>query len=115
MTKLINISNQTKTMLCVTIAGLIFIYAVVTNTPKLLIIGGIFDWLPLPTGWMRLPEDAPKNKTALLWHIILTLVAYGLSIVWFVTPKTVWGLAFLEVWWLAVMVGTFISSKQYGN
>ena len=96
-------------MLCVGLAGLIFIYAVVFNAPILLLVGAIFDWLPLPTGWMKLPKGTKKNKTALMWHIVLTLIAYAIGIYWIFAGTQILGFAFLEIWWLAVIVGTFIS------
>ena len=104
-----NFSNRAKTMFCVAIAGLIFIYAVFFNVPYLFLVAAVFDWLPLPTGWMRLPKGTTRNNTALILHIVFTLVAYAIGLYWVITGKHIFAFVFLEIWWLAVMVGTFIS------
>ena len=108
-----------KTLLCVAIAGLLFFTAVLFDFPWLVVIGAIFDWLPLPTRWMVVPEDSgvPVNKQAVKVHLVFTLVAYAFAILWIVMmlfslvlpfdAATIKYL-FIELWWVAVIVGQFI-------
>ena len=100
-------TNKSRTMLCVALAGFFFIPAVLFNIWYLAIIAAFFDWLPLPTGWMRI--EGHKNKNAIAVHTALTLIAYALLVVWLIYPSTVYGFAFLEIWWSAVMAGVFIT------
>ena len=102
--------NQIKTLLCVTIAGLFFIPAVIFNLWYLILIGAFFDWLPLPTGWMKLDKDKAGNKKLIVLHIIVTLIAYLFAIIWIFNPATVYKFLFLEIWWIAVVVGIFITN-----
>ncbi len=99
------LSNKHKTILCVTIAGLLFIMGVYYNIPWLFIIGAIPDWLPLPTGWMRYRENT--NKTWVKIHATITLAAYVIGILWIIGYSQL-RIIFLETWWLAVMAGTLI-------
>ncbi|NPA74789.1 MAG: hypothetical protein GXO25_01750 [Euryarchaeota archaeon] len=99
--------NRVKTMLCVAIAGFIFIPAVIFQIPMLIIIGAFFDWLPLPTGWMRF--GGKVNRSMLIIHIVLTLTAYGFAVLFFFNPASPFRFAFLETWWAAVMAGVFMS------
>ncbi len=92
-------------MLCVSVAGVLFIAAIMTNIWQLAIVAAFFDWLPLPTGWMRAKK---ANKKAVAVHVILTLIAYGLLIAWILIKRQVYKLGFIEFWWLAVMAGSFI-------
>ncbi len=99
--------NKTKTMLCVAIAGLLFIPAVIFDIWYLAVIAAVFDWLPLPTGWMRM--EGEKNRKAVIAHVILTLIAYSFLVLWIIYPQTLFKFLFLEVWWSAVIAGVFIS------
>ncbi len=98
--------NRVKTMLCVSIAGFLFIPAVLFQMPYLLIPGAFFDWLPLPTGWMKFGNKI--NKSLLILHIILTLTAYGFAIMFFIAPDSQFRFIFIEIWWAAVMAGVFM-------
>ncbi len=79
--------------------------------------GAFFDWLPLPTGWMRVSGGGRDRRLALT-HAAITLVAYCLASLWIIFSLTsvpvgfsqVLRLAFIEVWWLAVMVGVTLVS-----
>ncbi|HDM70158.1 MAG: hypothetical protein DRP30_02395 [Thermotoga sp.] len=104
-------SNRNKTMICVTIAGLLFIIAVILDLKYLVIIGAIFDWLPLPTGWMKMEDEEKKKikKGLVFLHVLVTLVAYLFAVLWFFIPLTILKFLFLEIWWLAVMFGVFIT------
>lgn len=105
------IANQTKTLLCVTIAGLFFVPAVIFNIWYLVLIGAFFDWLPLPTGWMKLNKAKPKNKKMILLHILITLIAYFFVVIWIFIPTDIYKFLFLEIWWLAVIIGIFITKQ----
>ncbi len=100
--------NRDKTMLCVALAGLIFIPSVIWNVRWPILIGAFFDWLPLPTGWMKF--EGEKGPSAGKWvavHVVLTLAAYLFAILWFfrLWDTVLARFLFLEIWWLAVMAG----------
>ncbi len=99
--------NQTKTMLCVATAGAFFIPAIIFNFWYLALIAAFFDWLPLPTGWMKIEKK--KNKRLIVLHVILTLIAYAFLVMWIILQHTYLDFLFLEIWWLAVIVGVFIT------
>lgn len=99
--------NRMRTMLCVALAGLFFIPAIIFNIWYLAIIAAFFDWLPLPTGWMKI--EGRKNKNAIILHIVLTLIAYAFLIIWLLLSYDSSRFLFLETWWLAVMAGVFVS------
>ena len=104
--------KQFLTMGCVMIAGLIFIPSVLFNMPYIALIGAFFDWLPLPTGWMK--SGGKINKTLLLIHIVVTLAAYLFYVVWLFNPHTfIFRFIFLEIWWLAVMAGVFMTIDSF--
>ncbi len=111
------LSNRGKTLICVTVAGVLFMPAVLYNIPLLVLPGAFFDWLPLPTGWMRVSGGGRDRRLALT-HAAITLVAYCLASLWIIFSLTsvpvgfsqVLRLAFIEVWWLAVMVGVTLVS-----
>ena len=98
-----NIGKKQLTLICVAIAGTFFVIAFYINNPWLAIIGAFFDWLPLPTGWMRFTK---ASKIPLL-HIVLTLISYGFFIGWFFLPFL--RVPFLIVWIWAVLAGADIS------
>ena len=100
-------SLKTKTLLCVTMAGLMFIPAILFNVKYLLIAGAFFDWLPLITKWMKF-EGGKLSKSGLTSHIVLTLIAYSILLTWVFTSLTMAKFLFLEIWWIAVMSGSFI-------
>jgi len=104
-------SNQTKTLICVLIAGLFFIPAVVFDIWYLVLIGAFFDWLPLPTGWMKLDKNKSKSKRLIFLHTLVTLIAYSFAVVWFFVPVSIHRFLFLEIWWLAVIIGLFIKGR----
>ncbi len=95
------------TNLCVAIAGVFFFLAVIIKKPILAIPGAFFDWLPLPTGWMRMGMKI--NKVFLILHIVLTLIAYGFLIAWGITGISLLSLIFIEVWWGAVISGVVMT------
>jgi hypothetical protein len=99
--------KQTLTMLCVALAGLIFIPAVFFNRPVLALAGAFFDWLPLPTGWMA--TGRPINRTFLKLHVVFTLAAYAIFAAWLITGTGTVGFAFFEVWWTAVVFGVLMN------
>lgn len=98
--------KQMLTMLCVALAGLIFIPTVFFNQPLSALAGAFFDWLPLPTGWMK--SGGEINRTFLKLHVAVTLVAYAIFVGWLVTGTATVGFAFLEVWWVAVIFGVLM-------
>jgi len=105
-------SNFVKTYVCVSLAGLIFIWAVLFDMPLYALIGVLLDWLPLPTGWMKFSEKAPRKKLLAL-HVALTLVAYVFYALWLLDVGPMYTkILFLEVWWLAVMSGVFTTFDQ---
>ncbi len=100
-------TSKTKTLLCVAMAGLMFIPAILFNMKHLLIVGAFFDWLPLMTKWMKF-EGGKLSRGGLLSHIVLTLVAYAILLVWVFTSAALSKFLFLEIWWIAVVSGNFI-------
>ncbi len=94
-------------MLCVGIAGLIFIPSVFFNRPILALIGAFFDWLPLPTGWMK--GSGAINETFQKLHVAATLAAYAVFVLWLITGTGNIGFAFLEIWWMAVIFGVLMN------
>ncbi len=101
------------------IAGVLFIAAIIFDMPLLVIIGAIFDWLPLPTKWMIVPEDSgiSVDRNMVLVHLVLTLVAYAFAVLWVVlwyfptllaVSADIFKILFMEIWWLAVISGQFI-------
>ncbi len=100
-------SNKTKTMLCVALAGLFFIPVIIFNIWYFAIIAAFFDWLPLPTGWMKMERN--KNKKMVILHVILTLIAYSFLVLWLILPIVVYKFLFMEIWWMAVIAGVFIT------
>ena len=101
-------TNRTKTLLCVAVAGLLFIPAVLFNIWYLVIVGAFFDWLPLTTGWMRFEPDKPKRKDLITAHVIVTLIAYLFAVLWVITFVTAFKFFFIEIWWLAVILGVLV-------
>ncbi len=98
--------NKVKTMICVLIAGLLFIMAVGYDIPYLVLIGAFFDWLPLPTGWMRFGGGTRKQMIKV--HAVVTLIAYAFAAAWLLGAE--WSrVPFLEVWWVAVIAGVAIT------
>ena len=106
-----NFSNRTKTMLCVATAGLLFIPALIFDLWYLILIGAFFDWLPLPTGWMKFNTELKPNKKIVFLHAATTLVAYAFSVLWIIFPLHIYKFLFLEIWWSAVIIGIFITKQ----
>ncbi len=98
--------KRIATLLCVAIAGLIFIPTVFFNRPLFALFGAFFDWLPLPTGWMK--AQGGTNRTFMKLHLIITLVAYAVFAAWLVSGSATAGFAFLEIWWMAVIFGVLM-------
>ena len=98
--------KERLTMLCVAIAGLIFIPTVFFNVPIFALVGAFFDWLPLPTGWMKAEREIHQGFLRL--HVIVTLLAYAIFAAWLITRTATIGFAFLEVWWVAVIFGVLM-------
>ena len=96
-----------KTLACVWIAGILFLLAILTDIRYLAIVAAVFDWLPLPTGWMRFGK---VNRILVLVHAAVTLVAYAFLVAWLLHP--IWALKtlFITIWWSAVMVGILMTT-----
>ncbi len=101
------------TALCVTFAGLCFFPAVLFDIVVLFVIGAVFDWLPLFTGWMKIKEKLSKHEVL---HIFLTFLAYGFAVCWILAKcaetKLIFKSLFLELWWIAVMLGVYCSRRK---
>ena len=102
------LSNKIKTMICVALAGMLFVPAVILNLWYLAIVGAFFDWLPLPTGWMKMGGN--NDKRMIIIHVVLTLVAYSFLLLWLMFPVTTYKFLFFEIWWIAVITG--VSSSR---
>ncbi len=90
------------TLICVAIAGLIFLPATILNKPLYGLIAAFFDWLPLFTGWMRFSET---HRVPVL-HITLTTIAYIFFIIWLFVPYSNFArFSFIMIWFLAVLSG----------
>ncbi len=100
------LSGQVKTLICVAIAGVIFITAVYYDIRYLFIVAAFFDWLPLPTGWMKIRGGGLRRPDVLV-HTVITAAAYAIGIAWVVGVPQL-RIYFLIVWWLAVMAGTYV-------
>ncbi|MHA1405022.1 MAG: hypothetical protein ACTSSI_14755 [Candidatus Helarchaeota archaeon] len=103
--------NQTKTLICVLTAGLFFIPSVIFDLWFLIPIGAIFDWLPLPMGWMKGEEKTERKKNLIIIHAIITVIAYIFAIIWIFTLIWIYKFLFLEIWWAAVIIGVFLIGK----
>ncbi len=105
--------NPYKTLVCVWIAGVLFVYSLLHGPRWLFIIAAFFDWLPLPTGWMKITgrARAPRVKKAGIIHGIVTVIAYIFGILWLigVEPNNIIGVLFLETWFTAVILGSYTS------
>lgn len=98
--------NIILTLLCVAIAGSLFIIGVTYDIRPLFLIGALIDWLPLLTGWMRLRQKNPYARTAGIIHGIITLIAYAIGVAWFTGIDLIEvRLSFLIVWFYAVLAG----------
>jgi len=90
------------TLICVGIAGLIFLPAVILNKPWYGLAAAFFDWLPLFTGWMHFTKT---HKIPIL-HIVLTVIAYIFFVAWLFVPHSDFArFAFIMIWFLAVVSG----------
>lgn len=99
--------KKSLTMLCVALAGSLFIPAVFFNRPIFALAGGaFFDWLPLPTGWMKAGREI--DRTFLMLHVAVTFLAYAIFVAWLIAGTATLGFAFLEVWWVAVVFGVMM-------
>ncbi|GEM_PF-4806032 len=65
------------------------------------------QWLPLPTGWMKAEKEI--NRIFLKLHVVVTLIAYVIFVVWLIKGAAIIGFAFLEIWWLAVAFGVLMN------
>ena len=101
------------TALCVTFAGLCFFPAVLFDIVVLFVIGAVFDWLPLFLGWMKTGKEFSKQEAL---HTFFTLLAYGFGVCWFFAKcpeaKLIFKFLFLELWWIAVMLGVYCSKRK---
>ncbi len=99
--------NQLITLICVAIAGLIFIPSVIFAMPLIALFGAFFDWLPLFTGWMKTGHIV--NKLLLILHTVVTIIAYIFFVVWVIMKgNRLMGFTFLEIWWIAVILGVLM-------
>ncbi len=95
-------NKKRLTLLCVAVAGLIFLPSVITNKPVYGLIAAFFDWLPLFTGWMRFSD----SKKIPYLHIALTVIAYVFFVVWLFVPVSNFArFSFIMIWFLAVLSG----------
>ncbi len=99
--------NREKTLLCVWIAGILFLLSVLGDVRYLAILAAFFDWLPLPTGWMRFGR---ARRDLVIAHAAVTLIAYAFLVVWLLRPVFWAKTSFITVWWSAVMVGVLMST-----
>ncbi|NPA97109.1 MAG: hypothetical protein GXO32_05860 [Crenarchaeota archaeon] len=90
-----------KTLACVALAGLLFIPSILLGVRWLFAVGAFFDWLPVFTGWMMFGGSRALARL----HAGVTLVAYLFGGVWLFTRWVGHGLAFLELWFVAVILG----------
>ncbi len=104
-----DIGNMYKTVICVAIAGALFITAVFYDVKILFFVAAFFDWLPLPTGWMRIHGSTSIIAKKLgLMHGVVTLIAYIIGVTWLFMDSyngVNLGYLFLMVWFQAVMLG----------
>ena len=107
------VTGRVKTLLCVAVAGAFFVPAVILNLPLLVIPGAVADWLPFIVRWMK-DVERPPNRRIVALHIVLTIVAYIFAALWVVLSllslpafDPLLRLLFMEIWWFAVMSGTF--------
>ncbi len=108
-------SNIAKTLACVAVAGVLFIAAVYYGVKPLFLVAAFFDWLPLPTGWMRVSEASrsPLAKRAGAVHGVVTAIAYAIGVAWLIVTDVGGlnlGFTFLEAWFLAVITGAYATS-----
>ncbi|GEM_PF-630079 len=105
------LNNMVKTIICVAIASALFISAVYYGYKLLFIIAAFFDWLPLPTGWMKIRGNSdPFVKKAGILHGAVTIIAYITGIIWLAINRIGFidlGYLFLVVWFQAVMLGSY--------
>jgi hypothetical protein len=98
-------TKKRLTLLCVAIAGLVFLPAAILNKPYYGLIAAFFDWLPLLTGWMKFSDS---GKMPVL-HVTLTVIAYVFFIVWLFVPQSNFArFSFIMIWFLAVLSGADI-------
>jgi len=114
------ISNITKTLACVAVAGALFIAAVYYGIKPFFLVAAFFDWLPLPTGWMRIsgPSKSPLVRRAGMVHGVITVIAYAIGVAWLIITSVGsvnLGFVFLEVWFLAVIAGAYVTSVACGG
>ncbi len=108
-------SNMSKTLLCVAVAGIFFITAVIYNIKFLFLIATFFDWLPLPTGWMKMGGSDQRIRRAGVFHGIVTLIAYFIGVLWLTLNRIgplYLGYLFLELWFIAVIAGAYVTSLK---
>ncbi len=109
------ISNMSKTLLCVAIAGVFFITAVIYNIKFLFLIAAFFDWLPLPTGWMKIGSNDQRIRRAGIFHGVVTLIAYFIGVLWLILTSIgplYLGYLFLELWFIAVIAGAYVTGLK---
>jgi len=100
-------SKILKTMLCVAIAGTLFITSVFYSMKLLFVVAAFFDWLPLFTRWMRIDGDRSAGSAVVL-HGVVTLIAYAIGVAWLFIGKLGsldLGYLFLVLWFQAVVLG----------
>ena len=109
-------SKVLKTLVCVAIAGALFITAIFYDVKWLFVIAAFFDWLPLPTKWMRIGGSLCREaKRVAVMHGIVTVAAYAVGIVWLFIDE-VWiidlGYLFLLLWFQAVVLGVYTTAAK---
>jgi len=111
------IHSNVKVLVSTGIAGVIFIYAVYSNKPLLLIAGAVFDLLPLLLNWINwraIVESGNRSIMVLVrLHVTLTIIAYTVGLSWIATSNRILSLVFLELWWIAVILGSITAHLGY--
>ena len=103
-----NRGNVSRTLICVALAGLLFIPAILFGIRWLFVAGAFFDWLPVATRWMMFGGSRALARL----HAGVTVIAYVFGIAWLFTTWIGHGLAFLELWFVAVILGVVAALRS---
>lgn len=105
-------SSRVRTLVCVWAAGVLFITAVLYRIPWLFILGALFDWLPIPMGWMKIGGLGRRVRRNGVVHGSTTILAYVAGLTWLLNPVSNSidvGHLFLVLWFTAVILGFYAS------
>ncbi|ADI31668.1 hypothetical protein [Staphylothermus hellenicus] len=110
------LSNILKTLLCVAVAGSLFITAVFYDIKWLFILAAFFDWLPLATKWMKISGTTnSRAREAGIMHGVVTVVAYIIGIAWLFIDHIGMidlGYLFILLWFQAVILGSYTTAVK---